>query len=81
MFRIIEDNPRQWHSLLTYALWEDHTTTKASTGCTPFQLAYAQEAILPTEMEISSFPPYRFFPRHKLIPSKGFGRAIVLLQH
>jgi hypothetical protein len=25
-----------------------------STGCTPFQLVYGQEAILPTEMELSS---------------------------
>jgi hypothetical protein len=25
-----------------------------SIGCTPFQLVYGQEAILPTEMEISS---------------------------
>jgi hypothetical protein len=43
--RLIEDKPRQWHTLLTYALWEDHTTTKVSTGCTPFQLVYGQEAI------------------------------------
>jgi transposase InsO family protein len=52
--RTIEDKPRQWHTLLTYALWEDRTTTKESTGCTPFQLVYGQEAILPTEMELSS---------------------------
>jgi hypothetical protein len=52
--RTIEDKPRQWHTLLTYALWEDRTTTKASTGCTPFQLVYGQEAILPTELELSS---------------------------
>jgi hypothetical protein len=34
--RLIEDKPHQWHTLLTYALWEDQTTTKVSTGCTPF---------------------------------------------
>jgi hypothetical protein len=34
--RIIEDKPRQWHTLLTYALLEDRTTTKVSTGCNPF---------------------------------------------
>jgi hypothetical protein len=52
--RTIEDKPRQWHTLFTYALWADRTTTKVSTGCTPFQLVYGQEAILPTELEISS---------------------------
>jgi hypothetical protein len=52
--RIIEDKPHQWHTLLTYALWEDRTTTKESTGFTPFQLVYGQEAILPIELELSS---------------------------
>jgi hypothetical protein len=52
--RLIKDKPRQWHSLLTYALWEDRTTTKLSTDCTPFQLVYGQEALLQTELEISS---------------------------
>jgi hypothetical protein len=40
--RLIEHKPRQWHALLTYALWEDHTTTKVSTCCTPFQFVYGQ---------------------------------------
>jgi hypothetical protein len=52
--RLIEDKPRQWHTLLTYALWEDRTTTKVSTDCTPFQLVYGQEALLPIELELSS---------------------------
>jgi hypothetical protein len=52
--RIIEDKPRRWHTLLTYALWADHTTTKESTGFTPFQLVYGQEVILPTDPELSS---------------------------
>jgi hypothetical protein len=52
--RLIEDKPRQWHTLLTYALWADHTTTKVSTSCTPFQLVYGKEAIWPTDLELSS---------------------------
>jgi hypothetical protein len=52
--RLIEDKPHHWHTLLTYDLWEDRTTTKVSTGCTPFHLVYGQEAILPTELELSS---------------------------
>jgi transposase InsO family protein len=52
--RLIEDKPRQWHTLLTHAMWEDHTTTKVSTGCSPFQLVYVQESIFPTELELSS---------------------------
>jgi transposase InsO family protein len=52
--RLTEDKPRQWHTLLTYAMWEDRTNTKVSTGYTPFQLVYGQEAIFPTELELSS---------------------------
>jgi hypothetical protein len=52
--RLIEDKPHQCHTLLTYALWEDRTATKVSTSCTPFQLFYGQEALLPTELELSS---------------------------
>jgi hypothetical protein len=44
--KIIDDKPCQWHTLLTYALWADQTTTKSSTGHTPFQLLYGQEAIM-----------------------------------
>jgi transposase InsO family protein len=52
--RLIEDKPCQWHTLLTYALWEDRTTAKVTTSCTPFHLVYGQEALLPTKMELSS---------------------------
>jgi hypothetical protein len=33
--RIINDKPCQWHTLLTYTLWENRTTTNMS-GHTPF---------------------------------------------
>jgi hypothetical protein len=52
--RLIEYKPHQWHILLIYSLWEDRTTTKVSTCYTPFHLVNSQEAILPTELEISS---------------------------
>jgi hypothetical protein len=52
--RLIKDNPCQWHTLLTYVLWEDRTTTKVSTGCTHFHIFYGQEALFPTKLELSS---------------------------
>jgi hypothetical protein len=33
---LIEDKPRQWHTILTYVLCANQTTTKVSIGCTPF---------------------------------------------
>jgi hypothetical protein len=52
--KIINDKPRQWHTLLTFSLWEDHTTTKTNTGLTPFQLVYGQEVVMPIELELTS---------------------------
>jgi hypothetical protein len=52
--RLIEDKPHQWHTLLTYALLVDRTTTKVSTSFTLFQRVYGQEAILHTKLELSS---------------------------
>jgi hypothetical protein len=52
--RIIDDKPHQWHTLLTYALWDDHTTTKNNTGHTPFSLLYGQEVVMPVELQLTS---------------------------
>lgn len=52
---IIEDKPRQCHLNLTYALWEDRTTTKSSIGTTPFQLLFGQQVVLPIELQLTSF--------------------------
>ena len=54
MKRLIKDKPRQWHTLLTYTLSTDQTTTKVSTSCTPFHLVYGQEDLFPTDLELSS---------------------------
>jgi hypothetical protein len=52
--KIIKDKPYHCNTLLTYALWEDHTTKKTSTNHTPFQLLYGQEAIMHVDIELTS---------------------------
>jgi len=49
------DKPRQWHLNLTYALWADRTTAKVSIGTSPFQLLFGQQAVLPIELQLTSF--------------------------
>jgi len=51
---IINDRPHQWHTLLTYVLWVDQTTTKTGTGHTPFQMLYGEEASMLVELELTS---------------------------
>lgn len=49
---IVSIHKRNWHLMLFPALWAYRTSTKTSTGFTPFQLVYSMEAILPIECEI-----------------------------
>jgi hypothetical protein len=51
--RLIEDKHRQWNTLLTYSLWVDQTTAKVSISFTPSHIVYGQEAILPTDLQLS----------------------------
>jgi len=52
--KIIYDKPRQWHTLLTNALWEYQNTTKYSIGHTLFQILYGEKTIIPVELELTS---------------------------
>jgi hypothetical protein len=71
--RLIEDKHRQWHTLLTYALWEYRTTTKVSTIYTPFQLVYGQESILTTDLKLSSL---RLMLQVKELNSSNFSQRM-----
>ena len=43
-----------WHEMLPFSLHGYHTSTKTSTGATPFSLVYAMEVVLPVEVQIPS---------------------------
>jgi len=49
---IIGGNKKSWDNKIKYALWIDCTTTKTSTGRTPFELVYIFEARFPINLEI-----------------------------
>ncbi|XP_059315461.1 uncharacterized protein LOC132066091 [Lycium ferocissimum] len=48
------DNYKNWHEQLPYALLGYRTTTRTSTGATPYLLVYGTEAVIPVEVEIPS---------------------------
>jgi transposase InsO family protein len=56
--RLLEDNKRAWNLKLKFSLWADRVTTKRSIGISPFQLAYGEEAIFPSQLAI---PVAKFF--------------------
>ncbi|XP_060190643.1 uncharacterized protein LOC132619905 [Lycium barbarum] len=54
ILRKITDSHRQWYEKLPYSLLGYRTTTRTSTGATPYMLVYGSEAVIPAEVKIPS---------------------------
>jgi len=52
--RTIDQNNKNWHRSLIYALCADRITQKASIDTSPFNLVYGKEVVLPTHLAIPS---------------------------
>ncbi|WVZ58362.1 hypothetical protein U9M48_008641 [Paspalum notatum var. saurae] len=52
--RKIDEYPKQWHDRLAEALWAYRMSCHGATKCTPYQLVYGQEAVMPWELNIGS---------------------------
>ena len=64
--KMITDNPREWHSLLSKTLWAYRTSKRSGTGTTPFALTYGHDAVLPMEVTVRSL---RVAQQHNLSPA------------
>jgi hypothetical protein len=49
----ISDNPKQWHNILSEALWAHRISKHHATKVSPFELVYGQEAVLPMEISLN----------------------------
>jgi len=52
--RTIEGNPRQWHTKLDYALWDDRINIKSNIKTSPYALVYGKRPMLPIHLELST---------------------------
>ncbi|XP_051152016.1 uncharacterized protein LOC127265996 [Andrographis paniculata] len=52
--KMVEENPRKWHTLLSQALWAHRNSRNTSTGFSPYQLTFGQDAVLPAEFVVPS---------------------------
>lgn len=43
--KMVDNNPRDWHTLLHYATWAYRTTKRDATGTTPYQLVHGHEPV------------------------------------
>ena len=53
--KMLEENPKDWHRILSKTLWAYRTSKRSSTRVSPFSLTYGQDAVLPMEVVVSSF--------------------------
>jgi hypothetical protein len=51
---IIGETKKVWDSNIKYYLWEDHITTKTSTGKTMFELVFGLESKLSINLQITT---------------------------
>ncbi|MBE2321401.1 transposase family protein, partial [Solirubrobacter sp. CPCC 204708] len=42
--KMVENNPRIWHELLSETLWAYRNSKRSSTGVTPFELTFGHDA-------------------------------------
>lgn len=52
--RKINEQPRQWHIMLSEALWAYQMACHGATKVPPYQLVYGHEAIFPWELKMNS---------------------------
>jgi hypothetical protein len=50
----INECPRKWHLILNETLWSYRTACHGSTKCSPYELVYGHEAMLPWEISLGS---------------------------
>ena len=54
MEKMLEDNTRDWHSILSEILWAYRTSKRDSTGVSPYSLTYGHDVVLPMELVVLS---------------------------
>ncbi|GKV42709.1 hypothetical protein SLEP1_g50088 [Rubroshorea leprosula] len=72
--KMVDDNPRRWHELLSETLWAYRTPQRSSTKMTLFALTYGHDVVLPMELTAKSL---RIAIQHNL-QSGEYDEAMIL---
>ena len=51
---MLENNPRNWHIILSETLWAYRTSKRDSIGVSPYSLTYGHDVVLPMEVVVPS---------------------------
>ena len=52
--KMLKENPKDWHKILSETLWTYKTFKRDSIGLSLFSLTYGQDAVLPMEVVVHS---------------------------
>ena len=52
--KMLKDNPRDWHKILSKTLWAYRTSKRDSTRVSPYSLTYGQDAVFPMDVVVHS---------------------------
>ncbi|XP_050365402.1 uncharacterized protein LOC126783910 [Argentina anserina] len=74
--RMLDVNPRSWHTELDHTLLAYRTSKRTPTGTTPYALMYKHDAILPIEINVQSL---RVREQHQLI-GEDYVQAILIAE-
>ena len=57
--KMLEDNPSDWHIILSETLWAYRTSKRDSIRVSPYSITYGQDAMLLMEVVVPSLRVYR----------------------
>ena len=52
--KMLKDNPKDWHRILSETLWAYRTSKRYFIGGSPYSLTYGQDEVLPMEVVVPS---------------------------
>ena len=71
---MLEENPREWHMILSETLWAYRTSKRSSTWVSHFSLTYGQDEVLPMEVVV----PYLRVSRQNDLTSQEYSGAMMM---
>ena len=72
--KMLEDNPRNWHKVLSETLWAYRTSKRDSIRVSPYSLTYGHDIVLPMEVVV---PSLRVSRQNGLNPQE-YNEAIIM---
>ncbi|XP_050238250.1 uncharacterized protein LOC126687736 [Mercurialis annua] len=72
--KMLEENPRDWHRILSEALWAYRTSRQNATGVSPFMLTYGHDVVLPMEVLVRSLR----IAKHNHLTPEDYNETIMM---